>query len=357
MKKLVFLLAASVATAAFAADEPAPKFNVDPKVEKLVQDTLPVCAGSKISYDKLEHKLPDGLTGFVVKVDNSRSSCAAQFAAVTSRTGGFFLGMPWFLDNVKDQPTLEAKLETFTQEAMRDTFSAKVDHTPTRDGLFPVTLWQTTERGKLPLTGYVDPKGTVFFFGQFRSVSEDQRAARMKLFEPFIADSPSEGAAKPVVTVVEFSDFECPSCQRASTYMKPLLDKHGDKVRYVRYDLPLISMHPWALTAAIAGRAVWHQKPELFWDFKKQVYDNQEKLSAFTIDDFTRNYAKDHDLNMEKYDAEVADAKLREKMIAGAGLALSNDIRATPTYVVNGVVVDAGVDAAALYSYIDSLLK
>jgi protein-disulfide isomerase len=356
MKKLVFLFAASIATAAFAADAPAPKVEVDPKVDRLIHDTLPVCAGSTISYSAMEHKLPEGMKGVVVKIDG-RPSCAGQLVAITSRQGGFYLGLPWFLDNVRDQPTLEAKLSTFTQEAMHESFTPKVDRNPTRDGLFPVTLWETTERGKVPLYGAIDPAGTIFFFGQFRPVTEDQRTARMKAFEPFIADSPATGAAKPAVTVIEFSDFECPSCQHASSYMKPLLEKYGDKVRYVRYDLPLVTMHPWAFTAAIAGRAIWHQKPELFWDFKKQVYDNQEKLNAFTIDDFMRNYAKDHDLNMEKFDAEVANESLKAKLMEGVGTAFSNDIRATPTYIVNGVMVDAGDNGAALHSYVESQLK
>lgn len=358
MKKLVFLLAVSVATAAFAAEEPSTKVTVDPKVDKLVRDSLPVCAGSTISYDAVPHKLPSGMTGFVVKIANkTRATCEGQFVAITSRQGGFYLGAPWFLDAVKDQPTLEAKLSTFTQEALHESFTPKVDRNPTRDGLFPATLYETTERGKVPLYGAVDPAGTVFFFGQFRSMADDQRAARLKAFEPFLADSPATGAASPAVTVIEFSDFECPSCQHASGYMKPILEKHGDKVRYVRFDLPLVTMHPWAFTAAIAGRAIWHQKPDLFWDYKKQVYENQEKLSAFTIDDFTRNYAKDHDLNMEKFDADIASEALRAKLIDGVGVAFSNDIRATPTYVVNGALVEAGDAGAALSSYVDSLLK
>ena len=119
--------------------------------------------------------------------------------------------------------------------------------------------------------------------------------------------------------MIEFSDFECPSCQRAAGYMKPILAAHGDKVRYIRYDMPLMTIHPWAFAAAIAGRAVWHQKPDLFWKYKEQIYENQDKLSAFTIDEFARGFATDHELDMKKYDADVQSPELRAEIVNGAG--------------------------------------
>ena len=133
---------------------------------------------------------------------------------------------------------------------------------------------------------------------------------------------------------------DLPSFQHAAGFLKPILDKYGDKIRYIRYDLPLINMHPWAFSAAMAGRAIHRQKPELFWDYKEQVYANQDKLNAFTIDDFARHFAQDHDLDLKKYDADVASPELQASILAGAGVAFSNDVRATPTYMVNGATVD-----------------
>src|SRR5262249_18050158 len=148
-----------------------------------------------------------------------------------------------------------------------------------------------------------------------------------------------------------------PSCQRAAGYMKPILEKYGQQVRYVRFDLPLVSMHPWAFSAALAGRAVWLQKPEVFWQFKEQVYSNQEKLSAFTFDDFARGFAQDHDLDLKKYDADIASTDLQSTLLGGVGAAFSNDIRATPTYMVNGAIVDPGDHGNALAAYVEGLLK
>jgi len=173
------------------------------------------------------------------------------------------------------------------------------------------------------------------------------------VFEPLLAKSPAKGSG--AVTIVEFSDFQCPSCRRSSGWVDPIVKKHDGKVRYVRFDLPL-SGHPWAFPAALAGRAIHRQNPELFWEFKKNVYDNQDQLNAFMFWDWARKWAEDHDLDLKKYDADLENAELRAEILGGAGLALSNDVRATPTYLVNGVIVDAGDNGDALASYVDKLV-
>jgi protein-disulfide isomerase len=366
MKRLVLLLvfALALSTSVFGqakqpdANPPEVKVTPPPAFEKYIRDAMPVCEQTTLSYIAMVHKLPENLTGLVVRATSPRQTCESQVVGVTSRQNTVYLGIPWFLDEVKDVKGLEAKLKEFTAKELHEEFTPVIDQQhPTKEGLFPVTLYETTERGKLPLYGEIDAAGTVFFIGPFRPFDQPSATARVKAFEPFIADSPVTGAAKPAVTVVEFSDFECPSCQHAAGYMKPILEKHGDKVRYIRYDTPLVTMHPWAFAAAMAGRAVWHQKPEAFWDFKKEVYENQDKLNAFTIEDFTRGFAKDHELDLKRYDADVASETLKTKLIEGVGTAFSNDVRATPTYMVNGVIVDAGTDGKSLEAYVEGLLK
>ncbi len=361
MKKLILVcLAALAANGLFAAEstpaQTTKKISLDPKEERAIRDSLPICPDSKLTFDVMHHKLPPNLSGTVVRVESKRTTCEGQYLSVVSAEGGFYLGIPWFLDSEKSG-TIEEKLKHFTWTNMQQNFDPIVDKARTREGLYKVTMLQTTEQGKLPIEGEVDPAGTVFFFGPFRPLGQDVRAARLKVFEPFVASSPATGAAKPVVTVIEFSDFECPSCQHASGFLKPILAKYGDKVRYVRYDLPLIGTHPWAFAAALAGRAIYDQKPETFWEYKKQVYENQDKLNAFLIDDFARNFAKDHDLDLAKYDADVASPAIREKLVDGVGTAFSNDIRATPSYLVNGALVDPGNDGKALEEYVAAQLK
>ena len=356
MKKPLLLAAACLlSTAVFAADEkPAPPLG--PKAEAMIEQLLPVCSeGATPKRTGLSHSLPANMTGNVIQIDSKRSWCSGQWVAITTREGGFYLGMPWFLDEMEG--TIEEKLRAFTWKNMQQNYTATVDRTKTRDGLYRVTLTQTTEQGKVPLEGEVDPAGNIFFLGHFMPLTGDARSARTKAFEPAAAKSPTTGSASPKVTVVEFSDFECPSCRHSAGYLKPILKAHGDKVRYVRFDMPLLTIHPWAFSAAVAGRAVYRQKPELFWTYKDHVYEHQEKLNAFTIDDFVRGFAQDHDLDMAKFDADVASPAVRAEILDGVAAAFTNDVRSTPTYLVNGVTVDPGLEGKALTEYVEKALK
>ncbi len=357
MKNRILLAVTCLLAAAAVAqpqERPAPPLGA--KAEAMIEQMLPVCAEPVTpKRSGLQHALPANMTGNVIRIESKRSWCAGQWVAITTKEGGFYFGSPWFLDEEKG--TIEEKLQSFTWKAMQQNYTAKVDRTKSRDGLHRVTLTQITEAGKMPLEGEVDPEGKVFFIGRFVPLDGDAKGSRVKALSSLIAKSPTTGAPNPQVTVVEFSDFECPSCRHAANYLEPILSAQGDKVRYVRFDMPLITMHPWAFTAAVAGRAVHRQKPELFWQYKKHIYANQEKINPFVVDDVVRGWAQDHDLDMKTFDADVASPEVRSDILTGLGLAFTNDIRSTPTYLVNGVAVDPGTDGKALAQYVDKVIK
>ncbi len=355
MKKLALASMMLCAATAIAADvPPAPKLNE--RSEKLLNDGLPACAAeTTLDRTVLQHKLPTNMTGVVVRVDSKRAACQSQFVGITTAEGDFYMGIPWFLDDTSGTP--EERLKAFGWKAMQQNIQPVIGKERTRDGLLKVTLFQTTEAGRLPLEGEMTPDGGIFFMGHFMPQSADYRAQRLKNLEPFIAAAPTEGASNPAVTVIEFSDFECPSCQHAAQFLDPILAKYKEKVRYIRYDLPLVTMHPWAFQAALSGRAIYRQKPELFWEYKKQIYANQDKLNGFTAADFAHGFAEDHGLDMKKYDADVNSAALRDELLKAAGTAFISDVRGTPTYIVNGVIVDAGTDGKALEEYVAKLVK
>lgn len=345
---LLSLLTLLVCVPAFAAD-------VDPKLDRAVREALPVCNDVKVTYADLPVRLPARFTGTLVQMESASHRCEGQFAAIVSPAGNLFLGTPWPIADEEGKGPAE-KLKNFAWRNMQENLEVKFEGPQrTVDGLFRTTLLQQTEYGKMPLEGVTDQDSKVFFFGTFRPMTGDVRAERMKAYEPFVATQPSKGGANAKVTVVEFSDFQCPSCMRASGYADMLLEKFGDKVRYVRYDLPL-SGHAWAFPAALAGRAIYRQNPEVFWEYKKQVYSNQGTMNAFIFWDWARGFAEDHDLDLAKYDADLNSQELKDQILKGAGFALTNEVRATPSYMVNGSMVDAGDGGKALAAYVESLL-
>ncbi len=360
MKRTFLAVTAAIlaATSIYAQDSEKPaETKLDEKTEKLVRMSIPFCTDMKITRADLGAKLPARMTGAMIRVEAPRTACNAQYLMAIAPSGDFYLGLPWMIDDDTQGATLAEKLKNFAWARLQENFTPAIERERTRNGLLRVTMMEMTERGKVPIEGELDPDGKVFFVGHFRPANTDFAAARVKAFETQLATSPAHGSAKPDVTIVEFSDFECPSCKRASGYVDPIVEKYGDRVRYIRYDLPLVSAHPWALAAAVAGRAIYRQKPDAFWQFKKQVYENQDKLSAFTLDDFARGFAQDHDLDMKRYDADISSEPVRDELLKGVGAAFSNDVRATPTYMINGTYVDPGDDGKALDAYVESLLK
>jgi protein-disulfide isomerase len=341
-------------TLALAVAYPLLGFEVDPRLDRALRGALPVCGDVKISYAELPLPLPDGFQGAFVKIESSRPSCAGRNAGVLAPSGAFYVGMPWPIG--MEEGSIEEKLKSFTWRNLREVATAEVDRTRNADGLFSVTLLTTTEDGKVPMHGFVDPEGQIFFFGQFRSAGSDVSTTRARAFESLMKRAPSRGNESAPVVLVEFSDFQCPSCKYAAGYADSILARFRDKVRYVRFDLPLTG-HSWSFAASLAGRAIYQQSPELFWDYKAQVYENQESLNAFTIAEWARTFAEDRALDMERYDADVASPAIRQDLLSGTGLAFSNDIRATPTFMINGALVDPGDRGTALASYVDKLLK
>ncbi len=356
VKRLLLATALLLAAAPIFADDDPPAPPQSAKAEKLVNASIPVCSTNMtVKRAGMMHKLPGNLVGTVVRAESERAACQGQWVSIESQGGELYFGMPWFLDDEAALPTLEEKLKTFGYTAFRNPFEVKVDHARTRNGLFKVVMTQITESGKIPLEGEVDPEGKVFLMGHFLPMDADISTERLKAFAPYVAKAPAEGGATPKVTIIEFSDFECPSCKAAAGYMDPILKKYGSDVRYVRYDLPLLSVHPWAFSAAVAGRAIYRQNPDVFWAFKKQIYENQDMLTTFTIDDFMRHFAQDHDLDLKKYDADIASPDVRSEILNGEGVAFANNILGTPTYVINGRTVDHG-DGKPLEAYVAKLV-
>lgn len=346
-RSILVTLTLALTASVFAVD-------VQPKLDEAIRQALPVCPEATVKYSESPAKLPPRFNGTLVQVEDPSNLCSGHYLAVVSPTGGLFLGSPWTIAD-EEGSGIPEKLKNFTWRNMGQNVTATVTPKITEDGLLPVTLTQVTEHGGLPLLGLVDPQGHTFFFGPFRRLGTDVLAQRMKAFDPYLAASPARGPATSPVTIVEFSDFQCPACRRTSGYADSIVAKHGEKVRYVRFDLPL-SGHPWAFPASLAGRAIHRQKPDLFWEFKKNVYENQDNLTAFMFWDWARAWAEDHDLDLARYDADLQNAELRSQILAGAGLALSNDVRATPTYFVNGAIVVPGEGGQALSAYVDKLL-
>jgi protein-disulfide isomerase len=162
-------------------------------------------------------------------------------------------------------------------------------------------------------------------------------------------DSAIGNAAAPV-TIVEFSDFQCPYCQRAAPTLKKLRDAYGDKLRIVWKDFPLTQIHPQAFKAAEAGHCA--QEQGKFWEFHDKLFGNQQALQP----EFLKQYAKDLGMDADKFDACLDSSKYAERVRDSVAAGSRLGVNSTPTSFVNGRVLEGAQPYEAFAAVIDEEL-
>ncbi len=166
---------------------------------------------------------------------------------------------------------------------------------------------------------------------------------------PVRKDDPAKGKLNAPVTVVVFSDFQCPYCARATPAVKELESAYPDDVRLVWKHLPL-PFHPNAMPAALAAEAAREQGGSVkFWAMHDKLFANQGALSEITYE----QYARELGLNQTRFKKDVADPRLRARVQEDAQLAQTLGVNGTPTFVVNGEKV---VGSAALKGAVERQL-
>lgn len=161
---------------------------------------------------------------------------------------------------------------------------------------------------------------------------------------------PSRGPANTPVTVVEYADFQCPSCRQMNAVMKQVLLKYP-QVRFIFKDLPLAQIHPWAMTAATAARCAYTQSPEAFWKMHDSFYTNQELITPTDVWTTSIRFAKEAGLDEQTFKVCMTSQEAKTPIEASVNEARALNIANTPTSFVNGRRV-VGPDAEALEQYI-----
>jgi len=166
---------------------------------------------------------------------------------------------------------------------------------------------------------------------------------------------PTKGAQGAKVTIVEYSDFQCPFCKRGKDMLPEILKKYDGKVKVAYKQLPLRN-HNWAKSAAIASICAYQQGNDKFWEFHDVVFDNQKEIKLENSEKIFRGYAKDIGLDPKKFDACLADEKVAARVDSEIQEAVSIGVQSTPTFIVNGMIVQ-GANLDGLKSAIELKLS
>jgi protein-disulfide isomerase len=165
------------------------------------------------------------------------------------------------------------------------------------------------------------------------------------------SDGPSLGPASAPVTIVEFSDFQCPYCRRAADVVKQVRERYGDDVRVVYKQFPLEQIHAQARGAAEASLCADDQ--QRFWDYHDKLFENSRKLAP---EDLVR-YAGEIELDVPRFEQCVADRSHRQVVDGDIDLGKGLGVSGTPAFFVNGIMLSGSRPLEEFTAVIDAELQ
>lgn len=148
------------------------------------------------------------------------------------------------------------------------------------------------------------------------------------------ADGPARGPAQSVISVVEFSDLECPHCKEAQPTVEKLAADFP-QVRFVFQNFPLPS-HPWAMKAAEYADCASRQNAAAFWKYVDAIFENQGGIAQATADDKLKELAASAGLDPQKLSACAALPATEARVSKSVALGKSVGVQGTPTVFING---------------------
>jgi protein-disulfide isomerase len=149
-----------------------------------------------------------------------------------------------------------------------------------------------------------------------------------------VDDDPILGSEDAPITIVEFSDYECPYCRQwHSEVYSQLIDTYGDQIRFVYRDFPLESIHANAKPAAEAANCANEQG--VFWDYHDKLFSNELGLSPEAY----QGYASQLGMDEEAFQECIESDRYQQEVQSDFDFAAELGIRSTPTFFINGIAV------------------
>lgn len=216
-------------------------------------------------------------------------------------------------------------------------------------GIQEVSVDVKTPDGSEKVKMYLSKDGRYLMRGEINDLTTDPLAEnRSKMV---LDNAPVTGNPNATITLVEYSDFQCPVCRILHDGLRGLLPNYP-QVKVIFKDYPIETIHPWARTGALAGRCAYMQQPAAFWKMYDLIYDNQELISASNAYDKVVDFAGQAGLNQATFKSCLSSPEAAQAIDASLANGNLLEVHSTPTVFINGRRV-VGADPHTIQQYID----
>lgn len=278
--------------------------------------------------------------------------CALLLAAVVAMAGSRPASQ-------SSETALRQRVEAFLERTIGwqqlDVLRVDSISAPDASGLRKVKVFLKKGSQQLTKTFYVTGDGREIIDGDVTPLSSDPfRSVREKLQ---LQGFPAQGPANAPVTLVEFSDLECPYCKQANQTIEQLRQQMPGKFRVVFKYYPLTKIHPWSMQAALAAVCVVEQNPAHFWPFEQAVFDHQEQLTTANAASRLHDFALESGTQDAPFQSCLRSPATRAKVEASIKNGNEVGVESTPTLFLNGRIIPGAPDPAQLSMLMQHELK
>ena len=185
------------------------------------------------------------------------------------------------------------------------------------------------------------------------TAGQGQQQAPVIDTKALLDDDPVKGDSKAPITVIEFSDFQCPFCERFYTQTLPQIEENyikTGKVKLVYRDFPLTSLHPMAQKTAEAAECADDQGK--FWEYHNKIFENQAALSI----DSLKKWAADLGLDTGEFNSCLDSGKMASEVNKDLQEGSNAGVQGTPSFIINGQMVSGAQPYSVFQQVFDSLL-
>lgn len=200
----------------------------------------------------------------------------------------------------------------------------------------------------------VSEDGRYVVFGEAEDLTVDPFKKVMEKIS--LKGKPAKGPANAKVTIVEYSDFQCPFCSRGyATIENEVLKEYGDKVRFIYKHFPL-NFHPWAEPGAIAVECAGLQNADAYWKVYSHLFERQKDITPQNLKEQVLEALAGSKIDKAKFEDCFDNKKTADTVKAEMAEGQSVGVTGTPAFIINGRLLSGAQPFQAFKNVIDDEL-